>query len=287
MTSPPFLTEGLGWRPDLPDPRDYTPEHERIAELLKGLPRVESMPRAVAWGDFCPGEIDRGGTATSVACACVALVQYFERRVQGRAVRPSVQFVHQTARRLLLARGDGGEEIRTALKAIARFGIPDAAHWPYDPARLGGDPDAFAFAAARRYSGLAFVRLDPPGRSGDDVLRTVRSFLAGGFACVFGFPLCSSPADEGDISFPTVFDRVCGGQAAVAVGYDDVRRIRSHRGALRIVNSCGPGWGDCGLGHLPYLFVRRRLAADFWTLVRPEWLASGEFRQGLRQPPRI
>jgi C1A family cysteine protease len=44
-----------------------------------------------------------------------------------------------------------------------------------------------------------------------------------------------------------------------------------------IRNSWGPGWGERGHGWLPYSYILERLAADFWTLVNPQWLASGEF----------
>jgi len=57
------------------------------------------------------------------------------------------------------------------------------------------------------------------------------------------------------------------------------RRIRSDRGALLMMNSWGHKWGDGGAGWLPYTYVRERLAADFWTLLSPQWLASGDFRR--------
>jgi C1A family cysteine protease len=63
----------------------------------------------------------------------------------------------------------------------------------------------------------------------------------------------------------------------VAVGFDDAKRIRSWKGALLVRNSWGPGWGDAGYGWLPYAYVDRGLAADFWTLLRLEWLAAGDF----------
>ena len=31
----------------------------------------------------------------------------------------------------------------------------------------------------------------------------------------------------------------------------------------------------------PYAYVEERLAQDFWTLLRPDWLDSGEFEQPL------
>ena len=36
---------------------------------------------------------------------------------------------------------------------------------------------------------------------------------------------------------------------------------------------------ESGCGWLPYKFVEQRLAVDFWTLLRPSWLASGEFER--------
>ena len=67
------------------------------------------------------------------------------------------------------------------------------------------------------------------------------------------------------------------------VGYDDNRRYRSTRGMLLIRTSWGPDWGDGGYGWLPYDYVTRELAADFWTALNPKWLASGEFRCPLRR----
>ena len=74
-----------------------------------------------------------------------------------------------------------------------------------------------------------------------------------------------------------MFDDIRGGQAVTAVGYDDNRRIRSDRGAILFRSSWGSQWGDDGFGWLPYSYVREQLAADFWTVIKPSWLQSGEF----------
>jgi C1A family cysteine protease len=216
--------------------------------------------------------------AASVAHACVALLRYSERRATGKVIEPSRMFVYKTARRLLNWTGDSGVQFRAALKAIVRFGIPAERYWPYDPASLDTEPDAFVYSSARRFSSMCYVRLDSRQHKGRKTLETVRSFLAAGFPCVLGFPVASSLSADAEIPCPTVFDVLRGGQGAVAVGYDDARRTRAGKGALLLSLSWGTGWGDQGYGWLPYAFVREQLAADFWTVLKPDWLASGEFQ---------
>jgi C1A family cysteine protease len=67
---------------------------------------------------------------------------------------------------------------------------------------------------------------------------------------------------------------VCGGQAVIAVGYDDRVTIGTQQGALLIRSSWGHDWGDEGHGWLPYAFTETRLAADFWTVFRKDWLEA-------------
>ena len=139
------------------------------------------------------------------------------------------------------------------------------------------EPAPFLYGFGRDYHALIYVRLDPIGAAGTHVLQSIKAHLAAGFPSVFGFPVFESLTSDVDVAFPTRFDVVVGGCAAVAVGYDDTRRIRSTKGALRVRMTWGPGWGEDGYGWLPYAYVEQGLAVDFWTLLRPDWLASGEF----------
>jgi C1A family cysteine protease len=144
---------------------------------------------------------------------------------------------------------------------------------------LDAEPEAFVYASAQRAAGGLYLRLDPRGERPENTLETVKRFLAAGLASVFGFTVSTAISEEAEIPFPTIFDGVRGGQAVMAVGYDDQRRIRSDRGALLIANSWGGHWGEAGYGWLPYTYVREQLAVDFWTLLTPEWVASGELRR--------
>lgn len=90
-------------------------------------------------------------------------------------------------------------------------------------------------------------------------------------------------ADGGKIPFPCDGEKVEGGHAVVAVGYDDNLEISnpgcdgsSTTGALLIRNSWGTAWGQDGYGWLPYQYVEAGLAEDWWV-VKNEWVDTGRF----------
>ncbi len=275
---PTFVPSGLGWRPDLPDPRDYKPDREELGKILGRLKRRSAVPKRVDWREYCPAASDQTPVAAGTAASCAALLQYFQRRATGEIIEPSANFVDHVTRRLLAGTGDGGEQLRATWKAIIRFGVPRVQDWPSDAEDLTREPDAFAYAAAMRFPGLNYVRLDG-FQPGEAVLDSVKSFLAAGFALVFGFSVCTSVSAEADIPCATIFDGVRGGRAAIAVGYDDKHRVRSWRGALLINPAWGDAWGEGGYGWLPYAYISAGLAVNFWTLVRPQWLAPGDFER--------
>ena len=104
---------------------------------------------------------------------------------------------------------------------------------------------------------------------------------------MFGFTVYSSisqAATQGEIPFPTPGDAIVGGHAIVAIGYDDAKVIKNANsgaqvvGALQIRNSWGTGWGDGGYGWLPYDYVLKGLAIDWWSLLKSEWIDTGVFK---------
>jgi C1A family cysteine protease len=247
--------------------------------MLERLPPVQQRPETVDWRSFFPPVEDQLDLACGAAHACLALVCYFERRASGRPFDPSPMFVYNASRRLLGRSGNVETPLRTTAQAIVRFGVPSQRHWPYEPDLIDRQPDAFVYGAARDLHSLSYVRLDGRTQTPQNALRQVKSFLAAGFPSVFGFTVCSTLSSNALVPYPTVFDSAQGGQAAVAVGYDDHRRVRSEKGALLVRISWGEDWGKKGYGWLPYRYVREQLAADFWTFLRPEWLDSGEFER--------
>jgi C1A family cysteine protease len=283
----PYIPSGLGWQPDLPDSRDYTPAHPDVQELLKALrprPKRRRVPRAVDLrcnGDdqpvYLPAADDQGSLNACCAFACLGLIEYFERRA-GRTFEGSKLYLYQMTRGLLRLEGNAPVNLRTTFKALVRFGCPPTEFWPYLPDRLETPPsDPLLSGYSREFQNVVYVRLDPPNATGKETLGTVRSFLAAGFPVAFGFPVPRSLTTAPDVPYRPTFDSYRGGQAAVAVGYND-NHYGGPRGALLIRSSWGTTWGNEGCGWLPYAFVEKQVARDFWTVLRADWLGS-ELRQ--------
>jgi C1A family cysteine protease len=115
---------------------------------------------------------------------------------------------------------------------------------------------------------------------------TVKSYLASGIPSMFGFPVYDSfylSRSSGNIPFPCTNEGIRGGHIVMTVGYSDKKKIKNpncdkeHTGALLIRNSHGTDWGEEGYGWMPYEWVLRGLAVDWWTLLKSEWVDTGQF----------
>jgi C1A family cysteine protease len=273
-----FETRGMGWQRDLKDARDYQPNHSAVQELLQKLGRPRSRQRRLAPSvdlrEYFPSPRDQGPLNSSTAFAVLALIEYFEARTSGRLLDASRLFLFQTALKVLRLMGNASVDLRTTFKALVRFGTPPERYWPYEADRFHLDPtDAFLFSFARDYEAVRYLRLD--AADGDKTLCVLKSFLAAGFVATFGFSVPNSLTAEADVGYRPQFDSFRGGQAVLAVGYDDSRRIASDTGALLFRSSWGPQWGERGYGWLPYSYVTNQYAVDFWTALRLDWVKSG------------
>jgi C1A family cysteine protease len=274
------MWKAWGWHRDLPDHRDLTLRHEEIVSATAQLAAADRhRPEHVNWREYCPPVDDQEQLATAGVHACIGMVQYFERRAHGRQIRPSRLFVYKNARRLVHWTGDSGVPLRATLKAIRRFGLPPEQLWPYFAENIDCEPEGFAYSFGDETSALVYLRIDARNVAGPVVLESACALLAAGFCFVLGFPVRSGIDGSPHLPYPTMLDGSEGGHAVLTVGYDDRLRIRSDKGAFLIRNSWGTKWGEGGYGWLPYAYVRDGLAADLWTVVRPDWLASGEFQR--------
>jgi C1A family cysteine protease len=310
MTHDP-KTYGFGWIPDYPDFRDYTEETKTIREILlltnlplardlsgkSGAPSAArkktpakplALPASVDLREWCSPVEDQRSLGACTANAGVGAIEYYERKAFGRHIDASRLFLYKVTRNLMKMKGDTGAYLRTTIGGMVLFGVPPEEYWPYtdDREKFDKEPPAFCYAFAQNYKAIQYYRHDPPGILPGTVLNRVKTYLAAGHPSMFGFTVYSSMelADErGAIPFPERSERILGGHAVLAVGYDDRLKIANTSsgnettGALLIRNSWGTGWGERGYGWLPYEYVLRGLAEDFWSVLKKDWIDTGEF----------
>jgi len=157
---------------------------------------------------------------------------------------------------------DAGATMRSAMKAIATFGVPPEIAWPYNVDAFAKAPSYTAIRAARANRVIRYYRCAN--------LDVVRRVLADGFTVVGGISvpanmLGDACAATGKVQMPDPTEGFEGGHAIHFVGY----KLDSQApggGWVKFQNSWGTGWGDAGYGYLPYQFFTLRLAWDCWTI---------------------
>jgi C1A family cysteine protease len=281
----------MGWRPDYPDFRDYTLTTDKVKPMFgkTGVLKTDqsSLPRSVDLRVWCSPIEDQGQLGSCTANAGTGMVEYYERKAFGKHIDASRLFLYKATRTLMHESGDTGAFLRLTMGALALFGVPPEEYWPYDIAKFDAEPATFCYAFAQNYQSIKYVRLDPANTPAKGVLTQVKTNLAASIPAMFGFTVYSSITQankDGKIPYPSKGEKIEGGHAIMAVGYDDGLKIKNKSsgsqttGAFLIRNSWGTEWGDEGYGWLPYEYVLKGLAEDWWTLMDSKWVDTGEFK---------
>jgi C1A family cysteine protease len=281
------------------DGRDFTADHAKIKPIVSKLREKSARklaaapPASVDLRPWCSPVENQLQLGSCTAHAAMGVVEYYERRAKGKHLDGSRLFVYKATRNLLQVTGDTGAWLRNTMAALVICGVPEERYWPYtdhDP-EFDAEPPQFVYAVADNFEALKYFAHDPitANRPRPDVLASIKQYLVTGVPSMFGFwgyPSFESGSGPGLIPFPTEAE-VAGdpawGHAIVAVGYDDTVSItntmdnRTTTGALLIRNSWGPTWGQQGYAWMPYEFVLRNVAMDFWSLLKMEYVETDQF----------
>jgi C1A family cysteine protease len=242
-----------GWIPDLPDQRDHL--------YAAPPPVLERLPSAVDLRPRCPPVFDQGAMGSCTANAIGNAYRFDLLKQRGsRSFVPSRLFIYYNERVIEGTVGtDAGAMLRDGIKTLAKQGVCDEPRWPYAQSHFADKPPAPAYRAALSHQALSYQRLVQDAWQ-------MKGCLASGFPFVFGFSVYESfespsVARTGRMPMPGPTERLVGGHAVLAVGYDD----RSAR--FTCMNSWSAGWGDAGFFYMPYAYLTTpQLARDLWTV---------------------
>lgn len=241
-----------GWKPDVPDQRDH----------LYASPRAPTaLPKRIDLRPGCTHVEDQGALGSCTGQATAGAIEFLHKRATKRHGDFSRMFIYYQTRKIEgTVQHDGGAEIRNAIKACAKVGACKEYLYPYRPAHFKRAPAKAAVKDAERYRISEYRRVRG--------LFALRQALADGAPVVFGMSVYDSfESDEvaasGEVPLPGKKERLLGGHAVLAVGYDDDRQH------VIVRNSWGVAWGDRGHCYLPYAYVKSAdLTDDYWTITK-------------------
>jgi len=244
----------FGWIPDLPDHRDHMFAAAR--EVLTALPAaIDLLPQ-------CPKEVyDQGQLGSCTGNAIAGAIEFDEIKQKAADIfTPSRLFIYYNERVMEgTVNSDAGAQIRDGIKTVAKQGACHEQICPYDITKFRAKPSKAAYTDGTKHTAVQYQRLIQS-------LTEMKGCLAAGYPFVFGFTVyesfeSSSVAKTGIVPYPSTGEKVLGGHAVLAVGYDDA----SQRFIVR--NSWGSGWGIKGYFTIPYSYLTdNNLADDFWTI---------------------
>jgi len=213
------------------------------------------MPSAV---DLTLSSIPIGDQGTQSSCVGWALGYYYktyeeEREHSWDVSRIDRRFSPSWLYNLSCGGVDGGTTFPKAFEVLLRYGIVDMKEFPYDERNCTRMPSSFQKEAAKPYRIKSYAALWTSTAGAD--LEFLKEKIAEGEPVALGIPVYENfyYCQDGWVDIPGRNDEYIGDHAVCAVGYDD---HAGRGGGVKIVNSWGSGWGDCGYAYLSYRFLK-------------------------------
>jgi len=243
----------FGWIPQRPDHRDR-----------KLLLSAEPCPEKIKLENL-PEVYNQGHLGSCTAQAIAGAFEIDIKKQNQEDFVPSRLFIYYNERALEgSVLSDNGAILRDGMKTINTDGVPHESIWPYNISVFRKRPVRAAYMDAKEHKSVEYYSVE------NDV-QSFKSALNMGYPVIFGFSVPETfvnaeTAQSGIMKVPAVNERIVGGHAVLACGYDDLMESDGHNGFLYVRNSWGTPWGQEGYFWMPYDFVDMKMCADCWVL---------------------
>lgn len=245
------MPRNYGWKPDVPDFRDF--------KLSASREDASLLPKTADLRALMPPVWDQGQLGSCTGHAIGAAIEFEQRKVHPKwDFMPSRLFIYYNERNIEgTINSDAGAMIRTGIKTINTIGVCREDLWTYDETKFTVKPPKAAYDNAVKHHALQYQRVP-------QTVDAMKRVIAGGNPFVFGFSVYESfesdtVASSGIVPMPLTTEKLIGGHAVCACGYDD--------NYLLVRNSWSSGWGIGGYFKFPWDYaVNSNLTDDLWVI---------------------
>lgn len=244
------------WKKDNPDFRDRYLEHKKH-ELLK------FNTSCIDLRDKCPKIYNQGSLGSCTANSIAAAYEFdMIKQKESNIFTPSRLFIYYNERDMEnTINYDSGAQIRDGMRSINKIGICPEKLWPYNINKYTYKPSHYLYDIAKKHRSILYSRVQQN-------LNDLKLTLSKGYPIIFGFSVyesfeSKSVAEKGIMTMPKQNEKLLGGHAVLAVGFNDETKT------FIVRNSWGTTWGDSGYFYMPFEYItNKNLASDFWVLER-------------------
>lgn len=199
--------------------------------------------------------------------SCVANAASWALKYNKPTLSPSRLYLYYYARLFDFQQGDNkpniddGTTIQQGFRVLNKKGVCTETLYPYIVSKQGQQPPSSLD------KGALFNRVIQYAPVSQEI-NYMKNLLKMGYPFVFGILVYQSfmtntVTRTGIVPMPTSGERILGGHAICAVGYDDTTQM------IKFANSWGRGWGNRGYGYIPYAYILNgSLCGDCWTMYK-------------------
>lgn len=235
---------------------EFTSPAVYLSYPLASTPLMGLLPRSADLSPLMPQPGDQGQQGSCVGWAVAYAMKTYQEGVERKwpLDHPSAQFspafIYNQIR--ISQNCAGGTMLPDALNLVQRSGAAPLSDFPYNPQACSAMPSAGVRQRARHFAIADWRRVDTR-----DQLE-VKAYVAAGIPVIIGMLVDASFMRLlGPVTYDQYSGNSLGGHAMLVVGYDD------SRGAFRVINSWGTGWGDGGFGWISYGAFRQAVREGF------------------------